>query len=1747
MKRWIAALLTVCMVFGSWMGAAEPVYGVTPEEPEWIQQTEAVLEEAEGKQTKAASANGRMEVEVNTSLMTPFDGTVTVHISNRDKTVEQTRELDFNNRETFSALAVFEVEEGEYTVIVSAARFADYTQQIQVQKDWISKIKVCAAKVETGSTAVPGWMLCGDVNQDKAIDQKDIEALKTAIRQTPEAADYDLNRDGKADLLDLQYAVQSINEEQESSVMKLGMIQGTQAAEGTVLESQDGSYTLKPVSGDEPISVNNPVSMDFILEHAAGAPEIQGMTIYAPAQTDEDGNVSSEITAGEAVVVYQDENGAEQEMTISLSDQTEPAIARSEAHESIEATGAGEETVKRSLSVEADGSLVLNFGTQIAVKRVTIRITGTKKTEPLVAIAKVEFVNNMEERIPAPQLDIPTLHTPVSEDKGLTVSWTPQINITGYEVSVTGPVKNQTEPETQIVRVSGAQHRISSINDKNMINFAEYTIKVRSVNGDWSSPWSNTQIGIPKPQKLPAPPDYVKAVGGYRSITVSWKDMDDADGYMVYYKKSADADTSYRPVVDGFTPVQAGTGKINGTSYTIRSLEDTVKYSVYVIGWNDLGWGKPSLVSTATTESIEPPQLPSYKLINTSNGIGVKTAHIESASYGGSGGAQMIGSVLDTAAGSALGLVDDDYGSYWMKEDWDDGVQYPASNKGMTVTLDADYEMDYMTFAAADQKAGVQTVLVKYWNSGSSAEQQIAGARLLERTDKNNKPFYIVKFNQKITANKIYLCLGRSNNSRQAMMVGEIRFHTYDSLEDDIMGLYEDAMHVTLRQDVTEETIAALETRLNTPDTVSGEKHPLYDELLLELENARNILHANLDPAYVVENQITARKDSHLGFGGLNAWQPLGKTAYAGEKLLVYVGHNTLSLGAAASLQLVFTQYHAEASTLARTVNLKVGRNEITVPQITTTDFEKGGQIYVAYTGNNASDQYAVRINGGSNIPVLSVYGKEGEERTNAIRAYVEALEAYVGTIEAGHLEKHKKDVSDNVAYDYDRQNCILNTTDIMMEEMMYSLPATQIWAGISGAADKVTKLDHALRAMEDTMTLFYQHKGLSDAAGSEGGKNAWPAQHLNIRYMRMFAGAFMYAAGNHIGIEWGSSVLSGVNDWNGFGWGIAHEIGHDINQGTYAVAEITNNYFAQLLTGKIRYQYKNVYDKVTSGTVGRASNVFTQLALYWQLHLAFDDNTEDRHIYDNYEEQFNNLFFARVDTYSRNPSAAPQPGLTLSGGDQNLMRLACAAANKNILPFFERWGMTPDADTIAYAEKYGAAETKALYYVNEEARAYRVANQESEKSIANKDVITAVAAAESNQVNITITADPNAADAILGYEVKRSMISNGKKQTQVIGFIPMDAAAESTVYTDTVSSINNRVMEYEVTAVDKFLNYSKSVNAGSAKIQTDGVLDKTQWTVETTMVSEDDIEIETDIEDPDNGFDSGNPSAVGVKKVNSIERILDNDRTAAGTYTGTSDGTSTVTVDMHKVEAVTALKIQGSALSAVTVEISPDGSEWTAVKENYSDLDTTKANTIWFDSVEEAARENWIGTYNARYLRLTFLTAGDISIQEIEICGPSGDNLEFMEASDGKPAIGILKEDYSYGTENADVIPAGSLIFTGTYKGNPAYNMVILYDTEGNVIGAKGDEVIAKQVIFADVPKDGNLGETSDGTWVYYVEPDQLDLASLKNISGVRGELYRVDNALTLEGERIVSDTQVISIPDTIPEITLKDSHSEE
>lgn len=584
-------------------------------------------------------------------------------------------------------------------------------------------------------------------------------------------------------------------------------------------------------------------------------------------------------------------------------------------------------------------------------------------------------------------------------------------------------------------------------------------------------------------------------------------------------------------------------------------------------------------------------------------------------------------------------------------------------------------------------------------------------------------------------------------------------------------------------------------------------------------------------------------------------------------------------------------------------------------------------------------------------------------------------------------------------------------------------------------------------------MILAYQHKGISDVEGTPA-KDRLPSQHLNIRYMRMFAGAFMYASGNHVGIEFDqTSILARVNDMADLGWGIAHETGHNINEPSYTVAEITNNYFAQLITLKkngLRFQMPKVYEKVTSGTVGRSSNLATQLALYWQLHLAFDNGADDT-TYSSYDQLLNNLFFARMDSYSRDTSRAPKSGLKTDGdADQNLMRLACAAANQNLLPFFQRWGMIPDETTKAYAEQYGEPTAKAYYYVSPEARNYRVSHEEASYTIAGQDVASASIAKNQNQITLTMDATQKA-DAIHGYEILRSITGNDREETQVVGFVESQTDGSAT-YTDTVTSLNNRVITYLVHPVDKFMNYGNTVTAGSAKIETEGRLDKSDWKVSATNIESSNNE--TLLPDENNSSDSF--CSTGEKVKYAIDYVLDNQ---AGTaFEGSASVNGHLTIDMGKVQEITSLQYTGSSLSDISIAVSADGSSWKSVQAHVSvNSSSEECHTIWFDSVDPDAKAEWIGTYDARYVALVFHQEQNVSISEIELCGPSGDNLKFYQTGEETPAVGILEEDFTYGNDKDHVIPKGSLIFTGTYKGNPAYNVVMLYDQQRNKSPVKG------------------------------------------------------------------------------------------
>lgn len=1666
--------------------------------------------------TEKDYAAGMINVSIGSALHLNENVDFTVKLTNNDGYSQAgtvTMSYSGESEICFDSLA-----DGEYNLTVNSPGFADYSQNISVSQKMYS-IKLTAGFCEGYTYAEgslhPGVILIGDVDGNGKIDDADKNILIDAIdgQAVSEAFVTDLNRDGVTDMVDLMFFSKSYEEYRDTTAAVEEFISpsiiNASASEGTNLKGDpkkmmSGQETVILTPSDKgAISESNPVSLEFDMQKNGNAAVFDGITF----ETGKDNPVSEAF-----INIEYTENGKDYAITVPVKSGVNYLLKESDVYADI----------------DENGNINVHLGNQIAVKKVAITVTAMQNNNNLTEISKVEFVNGMESRIPEPEMDIPEKLTAAAGSERFTLNWIPCVNVTGYEVKI-----EQGENIETFISISNSAD-VSSFNGKGLKNYTTYKVSVQSVNGAWKSGFCAPVEVTPLPTKRPDKPDNVRASGCYRGINVSWKNMDDTLSYNVFYK--------IRNSEDAYTKISG----IKENKYTINDLEELVEYEIYVTGVNELGESPESLHCAAKTADLNPAEMPRYNLINR-DGSGIPgNAHITSASRNGG---SMIESEADAEqTNTAWGTVDNNASSYYSKTTWDDGGFNNLGNNGLIYTFDDEYKIDTIALLATD---GMQYsyVKVRWWEANGNTAA--FSASVSQQRDAENRIYYVIKLPYAVNANKIQIGLARylAGGAYNLITVSEAYFYHYDDLRDEIMALYVDDLHTVLKDSVTQANIDALREKVNTPDEF-GEENPNKDALLRELETAEKILNDEaISSAVEIHNGITT-KDTGRGFSGLNAWQPLGVTAAPGDKITVYVGHNTMRTGDLTNLRLVITQYHTEADRIVLDgANLRIGANEFKLSKSVSSSAESGGALYIQYQGNNPSDRYSVRVSGGSEVPVLDLYKVTDEnERMEKTIAFVKKLEKHTAEMEELHNKIHKGSDNKNVDYDYDPQNCILGASDIMLDTMMLSLPAQQILAGSGNgsAEERAETILKSMEAMENMMHLFYQHKGLNASAPSE--LNQIPKGHLNIRYQRMFSGAFMYAAGNHIGIEWGSTAgmvncIPVTSDEYGkyisgryFGWGIAHEIGHCINQGSYAVAEITNNYFSVLAQAKdsnnsVRFNYNNVFSKVTSGTKGNASNVFTQLGMYWQLHLAYDKGLNYK-TYSDYTEQLNNLFYARVDTYSRNPKAAPAPNgvaLTLgSNSDQNLMRLACAAAEKNILEFFERWGKSPDETTIAYAEQF-EKETRAIFYANDDSRIYALNGNGSvlgsDSSVnAIKDVSTEIGE-EANRVKLKFTPGDIPEEDILGYEVIRCTISGGKVEEIPVGF------ATSSEFTDTVTTMNNRAVFYKVTLIDQYLNRSASYTTKMVKIEHDGSINKTNWNISVSgLTAESDVHDATD------------EMPCEQTKNDPAEQAVDHDIKTVYSPTITDDNAEII-LNFNQLLTISGFKYtagDGASIGDYEIYVLVND-EWILTAEGIFN----GSETVYFANDDD----KYISTYSATAVKLVLLNQKDkvVSIAELDVLGVTGDNVDFRRTDEENiTVIGTLSEDFKYGDKDDNVIPKNSLIFTGSYKGNPAYNVVLLYDENGNIVGGfdEDNNVTAQQIILADVPDNSNIANVSDGTWIYWIEPDQL--SNMKLPKNVRAELYRVNNALTNEGQRMVSDSLYEAVPDELPTITIKGTTKE-
>ncbi len=1013
----------------------------------------------------------------------------------------------------------------------------------------------------------------------------------------------------------------------------------------------------------------------------------------------------------------------------------------------------GEQAGQRVVSID--------LGRKVAVKKVTIQVTATAGQAGFATVTKIEFLKDIVPDNPVSDAGRVTGVTAAPGDGRVTLSWGAVHNVTGYTVSYganSGALTQTASSNTNQAVISGLD------------NLKTYYFQVTAVNGSWRGTPSRTVSAMPQPNGAPGAPSNIAVAEADQSLRLSWGQTKDAAYYQVFF----------RPKGQG--AFQQFGGNLTATTATITGLTNGTAYEVAVKAGNQKGTGPYSATALGTPrqEALAMPDLPAEGRIDS--------GMVQSVTMGNANNVNR--SLCPNF--KTEHVVDDDAATYWVARAWWESSQF-------TYTFKEPQNMNYailVPYLGGNYKYALRSYTVTAKNS--AGETVLAQTLYYARSMDPSKNYLVLTFPLLEDVKEISFTLNEREGNGCRVSISEMAFYKSDTLPDDIAALFADGSFTALRPGVTQGTIDALSARLAAKADFYLDLARLQDELKL----ASALLAGDGSALGLVKSGFQSRaaaKDAACGQGGSDL-QPLGVTARAGSVVAVYA-----SLPGDAPVYVTPTQYYGESGIWRGSpVRLENGRNYIYVPKIGSLSDERGGPLYLSYGGDNpGAIRIQARVDGNSfAMPVLELsgwYDMNEAARRQAIRAYVEQLQAHVSAIKT-------------TAPGTD----IRNVTEISTPSVLLSLPADRVLAGLTGVGAAVDAMVEAMYqnvlAWEDVLYVANQVQGIVPAGGARTDAYRYPmTTRQNIRYMRMFAGAFMYAAGSHIGIGYGSAQgmvcgrpvsQTGAGNANGlFGWGIAHEIGHNMDK--LGKAEITNNIYALAVQAwdggsmvrPTRLTLSNiwpaVYDKTAQGRPGSAGSVFVQLGMYWQLHLAYDSAAKPLDFY--------NRFFAAW-------KAGRYSGYTY---DERVALIASETAGRDLTEFFTRWGLILGDGAKAELAKL-PAETRAVWYLNDDSYAYRLQNGR-----AFAGTVSASASVQANQATVAVSGGD---DTVLGYEILR----NGSP----IGF------TTGTSYTDDLGAANNLTYTYSVIPVDKLGNRGAAVSAGQVRVAYDKTIPADQYTL---------------------------------------------------------------------------------------------------------------------------------------------------------------------------------------------------------------------------------------------------------------------------------------------------------------------------
>ena len=1496
-----------------------------------------------------------------------------------------------------------------------------------------------------------------DTNHDNAVDSKDVKMISDVLLKDKLTDDdketFDLNGDGEVDVTDLAIVNHSkeLSQTSDASLInterltppggEVKSLDGTtitvEGHEGEsavdVLMDQSITKTLTRTDETQRITEDTPVTAEVEFDSGEGI-EMSQFKLLTKA---DDG----EIRDGIITVTY-DDDGEEKELKVPFKNQIPEDIHL------LDENGDGVRTI------------TINLGKRVPVKKITITVTKTEGGE-FATVAAISFLEDIVPENPVPPN---TRVCNLSADPGneqVSLKWAALPNITGYEVvyyKTTGGDESDNQPiytTTTICTVSGLD------------NGDEYTFKVTPVsqNDKKEVVWRGDTVecaATPETTKIPGKVNMVNVKAGDGKLDVSWKEGKEAETYTVTYSTSQEM--TDKQVISG----------IVGTSTAITGLTNDITYYLYVEAVNRLGTGPASNQVSGTPKAVSyEVELPTKALLDRSK---IQSFRLLEPGNVASG---------YNPPFNISYIMDDDYRTHWTASKWygNEHVEVTFTEPvGLSAALwvprlDGQYpdwlrcySIRVWTDAAHGGLNG--KLIVPDEDHGGRDDGATGNSSAMQtwpnvRNNPSQTHVAILPFGPLEGITKIQVAVEQIGYN--LVSLSELKFVEYDPENDiptKIDALFADTLHTQLASGVTAEQIAELGTLLEANKDFCLYPDTLKDELAL----AKELLDSGTSSGVVLRGLNRVAE-------GASILQPLGVSANAGSTITVYA-----DIPEGEKVELFATQANAEASAWKASIGtVTTGCNTITIPKIGSQASNNGGSLYFTYTGNNGS-QVGLHIRRATDIPALDLanwYELDEDARRAKIQSYLDEVTAYRGTLSATGAENPK------------------NVTEISVPSVLLSLPVTAVPTGAT-----VQSIENTILAWEQIMQICRTTQGID----TENGQNRF-AVRQNVRCMQMFEGAFMYAAGSHIGIGAGScrGMLTGspvTESFSGaanslFGWGIAHEIGHNMDK--LGKAEITNNIYSIMvqtydgksntLTSRLESsgKYTKIFDKVAQARPGASNDVFVQLGMYWQLHLAYDGKDQPMDFYHRFFKAWNAGDWGTASTY-----------------DEKVAVVASKTANANLTEFFERWGMSL-SDSVKSTLNALPAEPRAIWYLNDQSRRERLANE------ANASGSISVTAEVKNDKDVVLTITPTITGKVQGYEIRRGGSS--------IGFVIADGSNEVT-FTDHVGSANHMTYTYTVTAYDSLGNRF----------------------AESTPTVPPEIRIAYDL--------TVDPGSYTIAR---------------------AEDTGNITVTFKETTAVSGLKLVGTAENPIpgsgaytvsaTVKVNDQNSTVTARSGDFGQSNLaadTRSYLTYFNKPGTDSTDTRIWTYDVTSLEITGIPTG-FPLDSVQFISYAGDDVAFYPGA----AVGVLANDYGE-------IKAGTLVIVGTYRGGPVYSLLKVEGeftktyTDAKTDGEPEEKIETEtrflngdMYLFAEVHADKDVSSISDGLFIFV--PDFQKEAALQvekgeetvsNCSGVNLLPSRMRIVMTnsttpdeVTDERVTAQTLWIETPggDELPRIILQ------